>query len=176
MQSDHGKTRTERRNVGCNSYVASQCETQTRSRTRTVHCRDHRLRERSHRARDVLALREDTAESALVLVVPQVFQILDVASSGKSAAFAGHDDNTNPIVFRDFFQRIENLLAHWTAERIEFFRPVELDCGDGAGYREDDCLIHESRSTARRVADFHLFELLVLDPDRQIQNGFDSFS
>src|SRR5947207_7384327 len=144
MQSDQGKTRTETRKVGCDSNVATQCKTQTCSGTRTIHRRDHRFRERSHRTRDVLALGEYTAESTFVFVVPQLFQILDVASCRKSAAFAGHDDDTDPIVFRNFFQRIENFLAHRTAERIQFFGPIELYCGNGAGYRKNDRLIHES--------------------------------
>src|SRR5437773_3191020 len=176
MQPDQNKAWSECRRIGGNSDITAESEAESSARTGSIHGGNHRFRQRSHAPRDHLPLGENRAKSLFVLVFAQLLQLLNVTAGRKAAAFTGYDDDASVVISRDPIQRVENLVAHWPAERVELFGTIQSNCRNRPIYSEDDRLIHVRRSTARRVRNLHFADLLVLDLDGKVKHSLDSLT
>ena len=82
------------------------------------------------------------AKALLVLLLAQLFQMIDVAASREASSLARDNQDANLFVPSHNVERIKNIFTHRTAECIELLGPVEFDRGDWTAGGKDDCLVH----------------------------------
>src|SRR5262245_57240400 len=83
MQANQSKTWSECRLIGGDSDIAAEGEAESCTRTGPIHCRDHRLRQRSHAPRDHLSLGKDSTKVCFVLTLTQLLKLVNIASGRK---------------------------------------------------------------------------------------------
>jgi len=138
MKTNKREAWSKRRVVRCNANIAAQRKTKTGARTWSVYGGHYGLGQSAEGTRDLLAFSENCAKAALVMVLTQMFQMIDIAAGAECTAFAGNNKSSNAFIRCDGREDVQDFIANRTTERIEFLRPVELKQTDRIMLLKDD--------------------------------------